>query len=77
MVSPVVYETGAVVPAKWQWLYYLNPLAGLLQCYRSALLGSSMPALGSLALSAFAMLVLLITGMTYFRRMERFFADIA
>ncbi len=77
MVSPVVYETGAVVPTKWQWLYYLNPLAGLLQCYRAALLGSPLPALGSLALSAFVLLLLLITGMAYFRRMERFFADFA
>ena len=77
MISPVVYETGAVVPAKWQALYYLNPLAGLLQCYRAVLLGSPLPAIGSLALSALAMLVLLITGMAYFRRMERFFADIA
>ncbi len=77
MICPVVYETGAVVPAKWQWLYYLNPMAGLLQCYRAALLGSPLPALSSLALSAVAMLVLLIGGMAYFRRMERFFADIA
>ena len=77
MICPVVYETSAVVPDQWQGLYYLNPMAGLLQCYRAALLGSSMPAIGSLALSAFAMFVLLITGMAYFRRMERFFADVA
>lgn len=77
MICPVVYETSAVVPAKWQGLYYLNPMAGLLQCYRAVLLGSPLPALSSLALSAVAMLVLLITGMAYFRRMERFFADVA
>ena len=54
-------------------------MAGLLQCYRAALLGSPMPvpALGSLALSVMAMSALLITGMAYFRRMERFFADVA
>jgi lipopolysaccharide transport system permease protein len=77
MISPVVYETDAVVPAKWQMLYYLNPLAGLLQCYRAALLGSPLPSLVSLAISTFGVAVLLFTGMAYFRRMERFFADVS
>jgi lipopolysaccharide transport system permease protein len=77
MISPVVYETSAVVPAKWQWLYYLNPLASLLQSYRAILLGSPFPALSSMAISVTTMLILLIAGAAYFRRMERFFADMA
>ncbi|MEZ6136569.1 MAG: ABC transporter permease [Pirellulaceae bacterium] len=77
MISPVVYETNAVVPAKWQMLYYLNPLAGLLQCYRALLLGSPLPSLGSLMISILGVVVLLITGMAYFRRMERYFADVS
>ena len=77
IICPVVYETDAVVPQKWQWLYYLNPMAGLLQCYRAVLLGSPMPPIQSLALSIIVTIVLLIGGMAYFRRMEKFFADVA
>jgi lipopolysaccharide transport system permease protein len=77
MISPVVYETGTVVPERWQSIYYLNPLAGLLQCYRAVLLGSPWPELSSLAISTVGVVVLLIGGMAYFRRMERYFADIA
>lgn len=77
IVSPVVYETEAVVPERYQLLYYLNPLAGLLQCYRAILLGSSWPSPISLAISSSVMLILFITGAAYFRRMERFFADVA
>lgn len=77
MISPVVYETETVVPERWQAIYYLNPLAGLLQCYRAALLGSPWPDLSSLAISTAGVLALLISGMAYFRRMEKYFADIA
>jgi lipopolysaccharide transport system permease protein len=76
MISPVVYETEAVVPEKWRLLYYLNPMAGLLQCYRWMLLGAELPALGSILTSAAAVGLLLVSGMFYFRRMERFFADL-
>ncbi len=77
MISPVVYETSAVVPEKWQVVYYLNPLAGLLQCYRAVLLGSPWPSGIALLISASTMALLFVGGMAYFRRMERFFADIA
>lgn len=77
MVSPVVYETDSVVPSEYQFLYYLNPLAGLLQCYRAVLLGSPMPDAASLGISIVGVVLLLIGGAAYFRRMERFFADIA
>ncbi len=77
MVCPVVYETNAVIPERYQALYYLNPMAGLLQCYRSALLGSPWPSLPSLAISLVMVAFIGITGAAYFRRMERFFADIA
>lgn len=76
MISPVVYETEAVVPERWRSLYYLNPMAGLLQVYRWMLLGAELPAVGSLLTSATAVGLLLVTGMLYFRRMERFFADL-
>jgi lipopolysaccharide transport system permease protein len=77
MVSPVVYETETVVPEKWRLLYYLNPMAGLLQCYRWALLGCDFPSPLALLASTFAVGVMLVGGMFYFRRMERFFADLS
>ena len=77
MVSPVVYETETVVPEKWRLLYYLNPMAGLLQCYRWALLGSDFPSPLALLTSTIAVSALLVGGMFYFRRMERFFADLS
>jgi lipopolysaccharide transport system permease protein len=77
MISPVVYETEAVVPERWRSLYYLNPMAGLLQVYRWMLLGAELPGLSSLLTSAAAVGLLLVTGMLYFRRMERFFADLS
>jgi lipopolysaccharide transport system permease protein len=76
MVSPVVYETDAVVPSGFQFLYYLNPLAGLIQCYRAILLGSPMPDASSLAISVVGVVLLLVGGAAYFRRMERYFADL-
>jgi lipopolysaccharide transport system permease protein len=76
MISPVVYETEAVVPEKWRFLYYLNPMAGLLQLYRWMLLGSTPPTLGAILTSSAAVGLLLVSGMVYFRRMERFFADL-
>lgn len=76
-VCPVVYETQAVVPEKWQPLYFLNPLAGLLQGYRTVLLGSPAPDLASVLLSLGMVTVLLFGGMAYFRRMERYFADLS
>jgi len=76
MISPVVYETEAVVPERWRSLYYLNPMAGLLQVYRWMLLGAELPGLGSLLTSSAAVGLLLVSGMFYFRRMERFFADL-
>ncbi len=77
IICPVVYETGAVIPEKWQSLYYLNPMAGLLQCYRSVLLGSPWPSLTSLTVSFLMVIVIAITGAAYFRRMERHFADLS
>ena len=73
MVSPVVYETNSVVPEKWQPLYFCNPLAGLIQCYRAVLLAAPMPGLSSLLMSLCCVVIILFTGLLYFRRVERNF----
>jgi lipopolysaccharide transport system permease protein len=72
--SPVVYSANMIPSGKWQIIYGLNPMAGVIQGFRYALLGTQPPN-AMLAVSVAVVLVLLVTGLVYFRRMERTFAD--
>ncbi len=73
-ITPVAYPS-SMIPQRWQWLYALNPLTGVVEGFRWAMLGSeSAPGVTILISSAIAVLVL-VTGLFYFRRMERTFAD--
>ena len=72
--SPVVYSTN-LVPAQYQLLYGLNPMAGVIEGFRWALLGTAPPS-GIIGLSVLVVLVLLVTGAFYFKKMEQYFADI-
>jgi len=79
-VSPVAYTSSVLssrIPEKWQLIYWLNPMAGVIDGFRWALLGTNI-ALNyhGLALSAGMALVLLVTGAIYFRNMEKTFADV-
>lgn len=74
LASPTVYEASMVSP-QWRWWYSLNPMAGALEGFRWAILGTSPPALVPMAISLGCMFAILIGGMIYFRRMERFFSD--
>jgi lipopolysaccharide transport system permease protein len=73
--SPVVYSASIIPSAKWQVVYALNPMAGVIQGFRWALLGTQPPDL-SLLVSMGVVLVLLVSGLFFFKRMERVFADI-
>ena len=73
--SPVVYPV-SLVPEQWRWLYHLNPMAGVIEGFRWALLKTSPPALGGMAVTVVCVVVLLVLGMSYFNRMERKFADV-
>jgi lipopolysaccharide transport system permease protein len=73
--SPVAYSAQMVPHGIWQVVYGLNPMVGVIQGFRWALLGGPPPG-AALGLSVSAMLILLISGMFYFKRMERSFADI-
>ena len=74
ILSPVVYST-TLIPAKWQVLYALNPMAGVLNGFRWAILGTPTgPNIGML-ISVIVAILLLISGLFYFRRMEKTFAD--
>ena len=72
--TPVAYSS-TLIPAKWRLLYGLNPMAGVVEGFRWALLGKG--DIGTLIwISACIVLVMLLGGMVYFRRMEASFADV-
>lgn len=74
-LSPVIYPV-SMVPEKYQWLLALNPMAGLIDAFRSATLGRPWN-WDTLAVSAVVAVVALLVGMFYFRKVEQRFADIA
>ncbi len=73
--SPVVYSVHSV-PEKWRALYSLNPMVGVIEGFRWALLGKEHPDFAVMAVSTLAVLALLFGGLVFFRRMERTFADV-
>ncbi|MEN4013013.1 MAG: ABC transporter permease [Bellilinea sp.] len=73
--SPVVYSAEAItVSPFWQAVYALNPMVGVIQGFRWALFGTNPPGTAML-ISAAVVLALFVSGLFYFRRMERIFAD--
>jgi lipopolysaccharide transport system permease protein len=58
------------------WLYGLNPMAGVVEGFRWALLGGQTNPIGLIVASAVVSALILVSGMFYFRRMERVFADV-
>jgi lipopolysaccharide transport system permease protein len=73
--SPVIYETAAVVPERTRALYYLNPMAGVLDGFRWSLVGSPAFAWSTLAVSGPLSLLLLVVSLYLFRRVERTLPD--
>ena len=74
LLTPVAYSASEV-PAKWQLIYALNPMVGVVEGFRWALLGTATAPGPMLIVSTAISVLLLISGMYYFRRMERTFAD--
>jgi lipopolysaccharide transport system permease protein len=74
-LTPVAYPSSLVPPA-YRPLYGLNPMAGTVEGFRWALLGQGDLPVGLVMVSALSVLVLLVSGMFYFRRLERTFADL-
>jgi len=74
-VSPVIYPV-SLVPEQYHWLLAVNPMAGIIDGYRSAILGKPWN-VTTLAVSSAVTFVLLVFGLFYFRKTERRFADIA
>ena len=72
--TPVIYPV-SLVPERWQWLLYLNPMAGLIEGFRAAFLGRPFDISG-IGISLAAALVIFFVGIFYFEKVERRFADI-
>ena len=73
-LTPIVYPASQV-PEQWQTLYALNPMVGVVEGFRWALLGTTTTPGPMVAVSTVVSLLMLVSGMFYFRRMERTFAD--
>ncbi len=71
-ISPVGYDS-ALFPAKWQWLYQLNPMCGVIDSFRYALFGTALP---EMTLSWCITLLFLGSGVLFFKRTERRVADL-
>ncbi len=75
-VSPVGFSSN-VVPPTWRWLYSLNPMVGVIDGFRWAILGGDLKlGLGEFLSSTGLVLLLLVAGVRYFRAYERTFADV-
>jgi lipopolysaccharide transport system permease protein len=72
--SPVVYPS-TIVPAKWRWLYGLNPMTGVVEGFRWALTGHGQPPGVLVLVSAGTILLLFLGGVVYFQKMESKIAD--
>ena len=73
-LTPIVYSSSEV-PEEWRFIYALNPMVGVVEGFRWALLGTADAPDPMIAVSATISVVIFISGMFYFRRMERTFAD--
>lgn len=73
--TPIAYSS-SLVPAKWQAIYGLNPMAGVVEGFRWALLGLTPTSIPMMIVSFSIAVIAFIVGLYYFRRMEETFADI-
>jgi lipopolysaccharide transport system permease protein len=74
-ITPVAYPV-SIVPEQLRWLYGLNPMVGVVEGFRWALTGTTTPEWGAIAASCVVVTVLLVTGVAFFSRAERTFADV-
>jgi len=73
--TPVIYPK-SMVGEKWGWILMLNPMGGVIESFRPAVLGNAPIPWASLGLSSAVGLAVFVTGSFYFKRVERYFADV-
>jgi lipopolysaccharide transport system permease protein len=74
-ITPIVYSS-SMVPEQWRAVYGLNPMVGVVEGFRWAILANAAPDWTMMAVSSTAVLLLLVSGLYYFRRLEVTFADV-
>jgi lipopolysaccharide transport system permease protein len=74
-VSPVIYPV-SLVNERFRWILAVNPMGGVINAYRASLLGRQPIDWTLLGISTSIIIVLFLSGLYYFRRMERTFADV-
>lgn len=72
--TPIAYPS-SLVPARWRILYGINPMTGVVEGFRWAMLGTGSISLSAFAVSGVISVLLLVTGLVYFKHYERTFAD--
>jgi lipopolysaccharide transport system permease protein len=75
LLTPVAYSSD-LISGKWRTIYGLNPMSGVIEGFRWSVLGTSAPDVAMVGVSIAMTLVILASGLAYFRRTERVFADI-
>jgi lipopolysaccharide transport system permease protein len=73
-LTPIAYPS-SLLPEPWQTLYGINPMAGVVEGFRWALLGTQTAPRPIIFVSAVVSIIILVAGAYFFRRMERTFAD--
>ena len=74
-LTPIAYPT-SLIPQQFRVLYGINPMAGVVECFRWALFGHRNASLTMIALSSIVVLVVFVGGLAYFRKVEKTFADL-
>lgn len=73
--SPIIYPS-TLLPRRWQWLFALNPMTGIIEGFRASLFGTKQFNWSAIAFSAVFTIVLLLCATATFKRMEKSFADV-
>jgi lipopolysaccharide transport system permease protein len=73
-LSPVAYSVRAL-PERWEWVFSLNPMTGVINGFRWTIVGTPAPSAGQLGLSVAAAILFFVVGLAFFRRSEPRFAD--
>ncbi|MEM2567114.1 MAG: ABC transporter permease [Candidatus Bathyarchaeia archaeon] len=73
--SPIAYPA-SMVPERWQWVYWLNPMTGVIEGFRWALTGQGQPLNNLFLVSIFIVIFVLAIGLMFFHKMEGTIADV-
>jgi lipopolysaccharide transport system permease protein len=74
-LTPIAYPT-SLIPERFRVLYGVNPMSGVVECFRWALFGHRSASLSMIAISSIVVLVAFLGGLAYFRKVEKTFADL-